>query len=92
MLRRALAPWETRLLVPPLVALAYICSQLCGALLGGVLGAQVVATIGFPSPPPSVSPRLACAAEALATFFLCLVVLQTATVAKLAISNTLGSP
>lgn len=90
MLRRALAPWETRLLVPPLVALAYICSQLCGALLGGVLGAQVVATIGFPSPPPSVSPRLACAAEALATFFLCLVVLQTATVAKLADKQYFG--
>ena len=44
--------------------------------------------IGFPA--STVSPALAFAAEAIATFFLCLVVLQTATVASVANKEYFG--
>jgi aquaporin Z len=88
--RRSLAPWEPKLLVPPMIAMSYVLSQLAGACLGGVLGVHVVGAIGFPAPAPSVTPSLACFAEAIATFFVCMVVLQTATVAKLADKQFFG--
>lgn len=89
-LRRALAPWEAKLLVPPQVALAYIFVQLCGGVCGGVLASMVVPAIGFPAAAASVSPPLAFMAEFIATFFLCFVVLQTATVSKMANKEYFG--
>ena len=90
MLRRALAAWESKLLVPPTVALGYVCMQITGAACGGLLGRYTVGAIGFPAAAATVSPLRAFAAEGIATFFLCLVVLQTATVAKLADKQYFG--
>jgi len=89
-LRRALASWEHRLVVPPMVALGYICVQLLGGIAGALLGKQVVGTIGFPAAGPNSTPLIAFTAETIATFFLCYVVLQTATVAKLADKQYFG--
>ena len=55
-----------------------------GATCGGILATLVVPAIGFPAAAQGVSASLACVTEAVATFFLCLVVLQTATVARMA--------
>jgi len=81
-LRRALAYWESSLLVPPQVGLLYIVMQLLGAACGGGLARLVVSHVGHPF--AAVDSRLAFAAETLATFVVCLVVLQTATVARMA--------
>lgn len=89
-LRRALAAWETKLLVPPLVGLCYIIVQCAGAVGGGVLASLVVPAIGFPAAAPGVTTNLALTAEGIATFFLCFVVLQTATVAKMANKEYFG--
>lgn len=84
-LRRALASWESKLLVPPLIGICYVLVQCTGAICGGVLASAVLPDgIGYPAPASGVSTLLALIAEAAATFFLCYVVLQTATVAKMA--------
>jgi len=76
---------QQSLIVPPLVVLTYILVQSAGALTGGALALQVVGSIGYPAAGANTTGAVACVAEAVATFFLCLVVLQTAT---LKTSNT----
>jgi len=88
-LRRAFAYWEAQLLVPPLVGILYMASQALGALSGGVLATLLFGDRVVPAA-DVVSPPRVFAAEALATFFVCLVVLQTATVARMASREFFG--
>ena len=77
-------------MVPPRVGLAYVILQCAGAVGGGLLAARTVPAIGYPAAAAGVSGSLAFVAEGIATFFLCLVVLQTATVARMASKEYFG--
>lgn len=87
-LRRFFAWWDTQLIVRPAVALFYILFQLAGAVVGGRLAAVVTGSINSPS--SSKGDMTALTGEIIATFFLCYVVLQTATVAKTATKEYFG--
>jgi len=84
-LRRAFAPWEVSDVFPLPKALGYVVMQAFGA--GASAATVVYATNikpGFPSPGKAlgVAPLMAVALEAIGTFFLVLVVLQTTTSAR----------
>jgi len=80
--RRAFAPWETPNAFPMGKALGYVVVQALAAAAAAatvLFGTSVVP--GYPSPTTSV-PLLAVPIEAVGTFFLVTVVLQTATSVK----------
>lgn len=82
-LRRALAWWNARLLVHPLVSLGYIVSQVLGAIGGGLLASRTLARpVGYPQAASTASASVALLSETFATTFLVYVVLQTATVER----------
>ena len=87
-IRRMLACWESRLLVPPFVGIGYVLAQGGGAIGGGYLASLIL-----PSSLPSLLVRSSSSSSSIAEAFtskaigaliLCLVVLQTATVARMA--------
>ena len=86
-IRRMLACWESRLLVPPFVGIGYVLAQGGGAIGGGYLASLIL-----PSSLPSLLVRSSSSSsiaeafttKAIGALILCLVVLQTATVARMA--------